>query len=124
MFYGNSWMFGVMMAVIVAAIILGGIKSIAKVTDKVVPFMVGIYILGALAVIFGNLEEVPSAFGKILNGAFNSDAMYELVGVLIQGFKRAAFQRSGHRFGVHCAQCGQDRRACECRHRGFARALH
>ena len=92
MFYGNSWIFGVIMAVIVAAIILGGIKSIAKVTDKVVPFMVGIYILGALAVIFGNLGEVPAAFGKIFSGAFNSDAMYGgLVGVLIQGFKRAAF---------------------------------
>ena len=92
MFYGNSWIFGVIMAIIVAAIILGGIKSIAKVTDKVVPFMVGIYILGALAVIFGNLGEVPGAFGKILSGAFNSDAMYGgLVGVLIQGFKRAAF---------------------------------
>ena len=76
MFYGNSWIFGVIMAVIVAAIILGGIKSIAKVTDKVVPFMVGIYILGALAVIFGNLGEVPAAFGKIFSGAFNSDAMY------------------------------------------------
>ena len=48
MFYGNGWMFGVAMAVIVAAIILGGIKSIAKVTDKVVPLMVGIYILGRL----------------------------------------------------------------------------
>ena len=92
MFFGNSWIFGVIMAVIVAAIILGGIKSIAKVTDKVVPFMVGIYILGALAVIFGNLGEVPAAFGKIFSGAFNSDAMYGgLVGVLIQGFKRAAF---------------------------------
>ena len=64
MFYGNSWMFGVVMAVIVAAIILGGIKSIAKVTDKVVPFMVGIYILGALAVIFGNLGEVPLPLAK------------------------------------------------------------
>jgi AGCS family alanine or glycine:cation symporter len=54
--------------------------------------MVGIYILGALAVIFGNLSEVPAAFGKILAGAFNSDAMYGgIVGVLIQGFKRAAF---------------------------------
>jgi len=92
MFYGNSWMFGVIMAIIVAAIILGGIKSIARVTDKVVPFMVGIYILGALAVIFGNLGEVPAAFGKIFSGAFSSDAMYGgIVGVLIQGFKRAAF---------------------------------
>ena len=91
-FYGNAWLFGVIMAIIVAAIILGGIKSIAKVTDKVVPFMVGIYILGALAVILGNLGEVPSAFAKIFSGAFNSDAMYGgIVGVLIQGFKRAAF---------------------------------
>ena len=92
LFYGNSWIFGVLMAVVVAAIILGGIKSIARVTDKVVPFMVGIYILGALAVIFGNLSEVPVAVGKILAGAFSSEAMYGgIVGVLIQGFKRAAF---------------------------------
>ena len=91
-FYGRAWLFGALMAAVVAAIILGGIKSIARVTDKVVPFMVGIYIVGALVVIFGNLGEVPSAFGKILDGAFNSDAMYGgLVGVLIQGFKRAAF---------------------------------
>ena len=92
MFYGNGWMFGVMMAVVVAVIIIGGIKSIARVTDKVVPFMVGVYILGALAVLFGNFTEIPAAFGKILSGAFDSDAMYGgLVGVLIQGFKRAAF---------------------------------
>lgn len=91
-FAGNGWVFGVVMAVIVAAIILGGIKSIARVTDKVVPFMVGIYILGALAVIFGNVGEVPEALGRIVSGAFNSDAMYGgIVGVLIQGFKRAAF---------------------------------
>ena len=91
-FFGRGWIFGALMAAVVAAIILGGIKSIAKVTDKVVPFMVGIYILGALVVIFGNLGEVPSAFGKILAGAFNSEAMYGgFVGVLIQGFKRAAF---------------------------------
>ena len=92
MFYGNGWMFGAMMAVVVAVIIIGGIKSIARVTDKVVPFMVGVYILGALAVLFGNFTEIPAAFGKILSGAFDSDAMYGgLVGVLIQGFKRAAF---------------------------------
>ncbi|MDA0729380.1 MAG: alanine/glycine:cation symporter family protein [Bacteroidetes bacterium] len=91
-FAGNGWMFGLVMAVLVAAIILGGIKSIARVTDKVVPFMVGIYIVGALAVIFGNLGEVPDALGRIVSGAFNSDAMYGgIVGVLIQGFKRAAF---------------------------------
>jgi len=83
-FYGNGWMFGVLMALVVAAIIIGGIKSIARVTDKVVPFMVGIYVLGALFVIFGNLGEVPTALGKIVSGAFDSGAMYGgLVGVLI-----------------------------------------
>lgn len=92
MFYGNGWIFGSIMAAVVAVIIIGGIKSIARVTDKVVPFMVSIYILGALAVLFGNVTEIPAAIGKIIGGAFDSDAMYGgLVGVLIQGFKRAAF---------------------------------
>lgn len=91
-FYGKGWIFGTAMAVIVAFIIIGGIKSIARVTDKIVPFMVGIYIAGALVVIFGNLGEVPAAFGTIFSSAFSSDAMYGgFVGVLIQGFKRAAF---------------------------------
>ena len=52
-------MFGVLMALVVGVVILGGIKSIAKVTDKIVPFMVGIYILGALWVILTNLGAVP-----------------------------------------------------------------
>ncbi len=91
-FAGRGWIFGALMAVVVGFIIIGGIRSIAKVTDKVVPFMVGIYIVGALVVIFGNLGEVPAAFARIFSSAFNSDAMYGgFVGVLIQGFKRAAF---------------------------------
>jgi AGCS family alanine or glycine:cation symporter len=91
-FYGKGWIFGTVMSVIVAFIIIGGIKTIARVTDKIVPFMVGIYIAGALVVIFGNLGEVPAAFGTIFSSAFSSDAMYGgFVGVLIQGFKRAAF---------------------------------
>ena len=90
--YGRGWMFGVLIAITVAFIIIGGIKSIARVTDKIVPLMVGVYIAGALVVIFGNLEAVPVAFGRIFAGAWDSDAMYGgLVGVLIQGFKRAAF---------------------------------
>ncbi|MGD1844079.1 MAG: alanine/glycine:cation symporter family protein [Salibacteraceae bacterium] len=89
---GRGWIFGILMAVIVGFIIIGGIKSIVKVTDKVVPFMVGIYILGALVVIFGNITEVPGAFAAIFKGAFAPEAMYGgLVGVLILGFKRAAF---------------------------------
>jgi alanine or glycine:cation symporter, AGCS family len=88
----NSWVFGVVMALVVGVVILGGIRSIARVTDKVVPFMVGIYILGALFVIFTNLGAVPAAFTTIIDGAFDSGAMYGgLIGVMIQGIKRAAF---------------------------------
>ena len=91
-FYGRGWIFGTMMAVTVGLIIIGGIKSIAKVTDKVVPFMVGIYIIGALVVLGYHAAEIPAAFGQIVGGAFNADALYGgIVGVLIQGFRRAAF---------------------------------
>ena len=90
--FGQSWMFGVAMAVLVGMIIIGGIKSIANVTDKVVPFMVGIYVLGALFVLGGNLGSIPTAFGQIFSGAFATNAMYGgLIGVMIQGFRRAAF---------------------------------
>ena len=91
-FFGNGWIFGTAMAVIVGVIIIGGIKSIAKVTDKVVPFMVAIYVAGALIVLAMNIPEIPGAFGKIFGGAFSSEAMYGgIIGVLIQGFRRAAF---------------------------------
>jgi AGCS family alanine or glycine:cation symporter len=90
--YGQGWIFGVVIAVLVAFIIIGGIKSIAKVTDKIVPFMIGLYIIASLVILFANFSELPSAFGRIFKGAFQADAMYGgLVGVLMMGFKRAAF---------------------------------
>ena len=90
--YGRGWIFGVVMAIIVAFIIIGGIKSIAKVTDKIVPFMVGIYVVGALFVLIVNISELGNAIGQIIGSAFSSDALYGgFVGVLIQGFRRAAF---------------------------------
>lgn len=89
---GQGWMFGAVMAVVVGLIIIGGIRSIARVTDKVVPLMVGIYVAGALVVIFGNLGAVPGAFAAIFESAFSPDAAYGgLIGVLIVGFQRAAF---------------------------------
>ncbi|MEZ4989889.1 MAG: alanine/glycine:cation symporter family protein [Saprospiraceae bacterium] len=91
-FAGKGWIFGTVMAVLVAVIIIGGIKSIARVTDKVVPFMVGIYVLAALVVLAYHVGDIPKAFGEIFAGAFSANAMYGgLVGVLIQGFRRAAF---------------------------------
>lgn len=91
-FFDRGWIFGLIMAVVVGAIIIGGIKSIARVTDKIVPFMVGIYVLAALVVIGSNFSNIGWAFGQIFAGAFSPDAMYGgVVGVLILGFRRAAF---------------------------------
>ncbi|MEM6964852.1 MAG: alanine/glycine:cation symporter family protein [Bacteroidota bacterium] len=85
-------LFGVVMSALVAIVILGGIKRIASVTEKIVPFMVGIYLLAALVVIFMNVGQLPAAFGKIFNGAFTGAGVTGgFIGVLIQGFRRAAF---------------------------------
>jgi len=90
--YQQGWIFGLVMAALVALIIVGGIKSIAKVTDKVVPLMVGVYIAAAVVVISVNIVEIPAAFGEIFMGAFSPKAIYGgLIGVLIVGFQRAAF---------------------------------
>ncbi|MCV6631443.1 MAG: alanine:cation symporter family protein [Flavobacteriaceae bacterium] len=90
--YGRGWLFGVVMAVLVGVVIIGGIKKIAKVTDKIVPFMVLIYVLASLFVIFSNLGMVGDAFMQIINGAFSPEGVAGgAIGVLVQGFRRAAF---------------------------------
>ena len=90
--HGYGWLFGLIMAILVGVVIIGGIKSIARVTDKIVPLMVVIYVLAALFIIFSNLSVVPEAFGQIFTGAFSGDAIAGgAIGVLIQGFRRAAF---------------------------------
>lgn len=84
--------FGIIMAILVGVVIIGGIKKIASVTDKIVPFMVGIYVLAVVVIIFMNLGEVPRAFGEIFSGAFTGAGIAGgIFGVLIQGFRRAAF---------------------------------
>jgi AGCS family alanine or glycine:cation symporter len=86
------WAIGLIFAVAVGAVIIGGIKSIARVTEKLVPAMAVIYVTACLIVIFGNIGAVPGAFGDIISGAFNpSSAVGGLLGVLIIGFQRAAF---------------------------------
>ena len=90
--FGREWMFGALMASLVALIIIGGIKSIAKVTEKIVPFMVAIYLAAAVFIILSNFTMIPEAIGAIINGAFSAKGMAGgFVGVLIVGFQRAAF---------------------------------
>ena len=84
--------FGVLLAILVGIVIIGGIKSIARVTEKVVPFMALLYVIAALIIIFGNISKVDEALMAIFNGAFNAEALRGgFIGVLIQGFRRAAF---------------------------------
>ncbi|UOB16861.1 alanine/glycine:cation symporter family protein [Abyssalbus ytuae] len=88
----SGFWFGVIMAVFVGIVIIGGVKRIASVTEKVVPFMVGIYVLAALIIIGANFSHIPSAFGEIFEGAFSPVGIAGgFVGVLVQGFRRAAF---------------------------------
>ncbi len=76
----------------VGAVIIGGIKSIANVTSRVVPFMAIIYILACLVVISVNIENILPAFSAIVEGAFSPSALKGgVIGVLIVGFQRAAF---------------------------------
>ena len=90
--YGNGWIFGLIMAVFVGIVIIGGIKKIAKVTDKIVPFMVVIYVAASLVILGMHFDQIPNAFGQILSGAFSGIGIVGgTIGVLIQGFKRAAF---------------------------------
>ena len=87
-----GWAFGLVMAILVGIVIIGGIKKIAKVTDKIVPFMVVIYVAASLFVIFANYTMIGDAFLQIYNGAFSPEGIAGgAVGVLVQGFRRAAF---------------------------------
>ncbi|HIP32933.1 MAG TPA: alanine:cation symporter family protein [Crocinitomicaceae bacterium] len=90
--HGRGWLFGVVMAILVGIVIIGGIKKIAKVTDKIVPFMVVIYVSAALFVLIMKYDMIGDAISQIFSGAFAPLSVAGgVVGVLVQGFKRAAF---------------------------------
>jgi len=91
-FATRGWLFGGILAVLTALVIIGGIKSIARVTSKLVPFMALLYVSTALVVIGANFTAIPAAFGAIISNAFSPDGVTGgVVAVLILGFRRAAF---------------------------------
>ena len=88
---GMGVWFGFIMMFLVGIVIIGGIKKIAKVTDKIVPFMVVIYVGAALIILGMHISDIPTAFGEIFSGAFTGAGITGgFIGVLIQGFRRAA----------------------------------
>lgn len=92
LFFGRGWLFGLIMAAVVGLVIIGGLKSIARVTEKIVPFMGVLYVLAAVVIIAMNFDQIGAAFHQIIDGAFTGEGIAGgMVGALIQGFKRAAF---------------------------------
>jgi len=88
----KGWLFGVVIATLVGLVIIGGIQGIARVTSKIVPFMGVLYVAAGLTIIGMHMADVPTAFAVIIDGAFSAQGISGgVVGVLIQGFKRAAF---------------------------------
>ena len=91
-FADKGWLFGVILAVMVGAVIIGGLKSIAAAASKIVPIMGGIYLLGGIAVIMFNITSLPSALWTIIEMAFTAEAGFGAVlGGMLIGVQRAVF---------------------------------
>lgn len=108
----NTLATGIIIAVLVALVIIGGIKRIGKVTEKIVPFMAFAYVVGALCILLINIKHVPVVFLQIFEGAFGFDAVAGgISGTLIKkaitmGFKRGVFSNEaglGSSVMVHSA---------------------
>lgn len=97
-----SWISALVIMVFAGLVIIGGIKRIASVTEKIVPFMAITYILGTFVVIGSNITELPGAFGAIFSNAFN----FSSVGGGIAGFTVMVAMRRGISRGVFSNEAG------------------
>lgn len=88
----KGWLVGSVFAVLIGLVVLGGIKTIARVTSRIVPFMAIFYCSAAVGVIIWNYEALPFAVNAIVTGALTSDGMAGgAIGAMIVGFQRAVF---------------------------------
>lgn len=88
----GEFYFGIVLAILVGLVIIGGIVSIARVTSLLVPFMCAAYMLAALVILLTHIPAIPSALATIFTSAFSNEAVTGgIIGVLIQGIRRAAF---------------------------------
>jgi AGCS family alanine or glycine:cation symporter len=91
-FWGKGWLFGLFIASLTGSVIIGGIKSIAKVTTKLVPFMGILYFIGAVAILIYNHSALPYAINKIFHQALTGSGISGgMVGVMIIALQRALF---------------------------------
>ena len=91
------WIIGIVVVAIAAVVIIGGVDRLASVTEKLVPVMALLYIVGSLVIIFARVKYVPETFGMIFKYAFNANALigggigYALKTAISQGAKRGLF---------------------------------
>lgn len=91
-FADKAWLFGVVLAILTAVVIIGGIKSIANVSSRIFPAMAGLYLVMCMIVIVGNIDALPGALASILDGAVSPEAVGGgILGALIAGVRRAVF---------------------------------
>lgn len=89
---GHGFWFGIFLSLLIALVVIGGIKGIAKVTSRLVPFMSVLYVGAALVIIFMNFNRIDDVFVLIARGAFSPVAVKGgIIGVIITGFRRGAF---------------------------------
>ncbi|WP_082850125.1 sodium:alanine symporter family protein [Halioglobus sp. HI00S01] len=91
-FADKGWLFGLAIALSVGAVIIGGIRSIAAVAGRIVPFMAVLYMCSALVIILMSIEHLPAAVSLIVSSAFTLEsATGGMIGAMIVGFQRALF---------------------------------
>lgn len=99
----EPWIVGSVLGILLALVILGGIQRIAAVTSKIVPFMAAVYLVGALAVIFANLENIGPSFAAIIGDVFTGSAA---TGGFLGASIAYAFNRGVNR-GLFSNEAGQ-----------------
>ncbi|RMH04177.1 MAG: alanine:cation symporter family protein [Planctomycetota bacterium] len=88
----NRWIYGLIMTFLAGIVIIGGIKRIAQTAEKIVPLMCLVYVAACLYILFDHAGHIPAAFAEIFHSAFAPGALWGgFIGVLVTGFKRAAF---------------------------------
>ncbi len=92
MLQSQALLFGLLLAILTGSVIMGGLKGIARVAEKIVPLMAIIYVGTALFIIFSHASKIPEVFSLILREAFGQTAVAGgFLGVMMTGFRRAAF---------------------------------
>ena len=92
---GNAWIIGVVLAVLAGLVILGGVRSIGKVTAALTPAMAVLYTGCVLLILVVNIADVPQALGLIITGAFTADGVTGgIIGVAVIGIQRALFSNA------------------------------